>query len=54
MQEIFRKNNIELVRVSVNKYNKTKEEFNEYNYYDTNGIIKTVKSRYKPDIIWNR
>lgn len=54
MQEIFRKNNIELVRVSINKFNKTKNEFNEYNYYDTNGIIKTIKAPYKPDIVWNR
>ena len=54
MQEIFRKNGIELVRVSINKYNKNKKTFNEYNYYDTNGLIKRVQKPYKPKIIWNR
>jgi glutathione synthase/RimK-type ligase-like ATP-grasp enzyme len=54
MQEIFKKNDIQLVRASINKYNKTKNEFTEYNYYDTNGIIKTIKSPYTPDIIRNR
>lgn len=54
MQELFRKNDIELVRVSINKYNKIKEEFTEYSYYDTKGEIKTIKKQYKPDIIRNR
>jgi hypothetical protein len=34
MQEMFKKNNIELVRVSINKYEK--KYFKEYNIYKSN------------------
>lgn len=54
MQEIFKKNGIELVRVSINKYNKNTACFSEYNIFDTKGNIKTINAPYKPDIVRNR
>lgn len=53
MQEIFKKSNIELVRVSINKYSKRKWCFNEYCIFK-DGKNQTIKKEYKPDIIRNR
>ncbi len=50
MQEIFKKNDIELVRVSMNKMNK-KNEFTEYNIFTKDRKAKVIKKIYKPDII---
>ncbi len=53
MQNLFKKNDIELVRVSMNKLNK-KKEFIEYNILTKYGINKTIRKTYKPDIIRSR
>jgi len=53
MQDVFKKNNIELVRVSMNKMNK-KNEFIEYNIIADDGKSKVIKKIYKPDIIRSR
>lgn len=53
MQEFFKENDIELVRVSMNKLNK-KNEFIEYNILWKNGKNKVIRKIYKPDIIRSR
>lgn len=54
MQDIFKKHNIELVRVSINKFNSKQESFKEYNTFDKNGNNKIIKKKYTADIIRNR
>lgn len=54
MQKYFQKHNIELTRVSISKFNKTKQHFNEYNTYNEHWVNSTIKKKYIPDIIWNR
>jgi len=54
MQNIFRKHDIELVRVSINKFNAKKKYFTEYNSMDSlwNNIL--INKTYTPDIVWIR
>ncbi len=54
MQEFFLKNDIELVRVSINKFNKKKWTFDEYNILDNNSKIIKISKAIKPDIVWIR
>ena len=54
MQKLFKKHDIELVRVSINKFNNKQDFFKEYNTFDSNGNNKTIKKKYTPDIIRNR
>jgi len=56
MQQYFKEHNIELVRVSINKFNTEKKYFTEYNIFDSKstGNIKTTKKKYIPDIIRSR
>ncbi len=54
MQKYFQKHNIELVRVSINHFDKKKQCFKEYNIFDITWKNKTFKEKYIPDIIRNR
>lgn len=54
MKNVFYKNNIEVVRVSMDHYDKEKKSFNEYVNFDENWEIIIVKKEYIPEIIWKR
>jgi glutathione synthase/RimK-type ligase-like ATP-grasp enzyme len=51
MQKIFHEYGIELVRVSINRFNEKKQCFDEYNIIDWNGNNILIKKPYIPDII---
>lgn len=54
MQNIFHKHGIELVRVSINKFDGKNKYFTEYNTMDSlwNNIL--IDKPYTPDIVWIR
>jgi glutathione synthase/RimK-type ligase-like ATP-grasp enzyme len=54
MQYFFQSYGLELVRVSINKFNKRQWYFTEYHIFDSTGKNIMVKKPYKPDIIWIR
>lgn len=54
MQELFKKNNIELTRISLNKLNSKTLTFKEYYTLDKNWKSKRISGDYKPDIIRSR
>lgn len=54
MQDFFYKHNIELVRISINKFHQEKQYFDEYNILDSTWKNITIKKIYIPDIIRSR
>lgn len=54
MQEIFKKNNIELTRVSLNKMNDRNLSFKEHYILDKTWKSRKINGEYKPDIIRSR
>ncbi|MFZ2151223.1 MAG: hypothetical protein WAZ12_02560 [Candidatus Absconditicoccaceae bacterium] len=54
LQQFFKKIGIKVVRVSINKFNKEKGMFDEYNILDDNGNNLLVNKSIKPDILWIR
>lgn len=54
LQKIFKKIWIDVVRVSINKFNKKKWVFEEYNILDDNWNNVLVNNSIKPDILWIR
>lgn len=54
LQQFFKKIWIKVVRVSINKFNKEKWMFDEYNILDDNWNNLLVNKSIKPDILWIR
>ncbi len=54
MQNIFSTHAIELVRVSINTFNKAKQYFTEYNKIADDWTYITIKKKYIPDVIRSR
>ena len=54
MQDFFHKNNISLVRISMNKFNEKQQCFIEYNTLASTWKNITIKKKYTPDVIRNR
>lgn len=54
MQDFFSKYSIELVRVSINKFNQKKQYFTEYNIFDNTWKNFIIRKKYIPDIIRSR
>lgn len=54
LTNFFKKNGIELRRVSMHSFDKQKWVFLDYVDMDENGQFVTFKEEYRPDVIWNR
>jgi len=54
MQDFFHTYDIEIVRVSSNKFNQKQQWFSEYNILDYTWKNTTIHKKYTPKIIWSR